>query len=120
MMSVNQIAAQIKLTEMWKALNDSQYPLRVEQKSDKEDGIGTRSMTRGDLIEFGSSTHSKKSFMGSSTRLWNVAPEEIKKVLSFKKQRKSSRPIVKLYQYNCINLCTHLKIIVRLLNNNTF
>ena len=38
MMSVNQIAAQIKLTEMWKALNDSQYPLGVEQK---EDGIGT-------------------------------------------------------------------------------
>ena len=34
MMSVNQIAAQIKLTEMWKALNDSQYPLRVEQKSE--------------------------------------------------------------------------------------
>ncbi len=38
MMSVNQIAAQIKLTEMWKALNDSQYPLGVKQK---EDGIGT-------------------------------------------------------------------------------
>ena len=33
MMTVNQIAAQIKLIEMWKALNDSQYPLRVEQKS---------------------------------------------------------------------------------------
>jgi len=33
MMSVNQIAAQIKLTDMWKTLNDSQYPLRVEQKS---------------------------------------------------------------------------------------
>ena len=38
-------------------------------------------MSRGDLIEFGSSTNSKKSFMGSSTRLWNVAPEDIKKVL---------------------------------------
>jgi hypothetical protein len=73
MMSVNQIAAQIKLTEMWKALNDSQYPLRVEQKSETEDGIGTRSMTRGDLIEVSSSTNSKKSFMGPSTRLWNVA-----------------------------------------------
>jgi hypothetical protein len=68
---------------MWKALNDSQYPLRVEQKSEKEDGIVTRSMTRGDLIEFGSSTNSKKSFMGSSTRLWNVAPEEIKKSAYF-------------------------------------
>ena len=33
MMSVYQIAAKIKFTEMWKALNDSQYPLRVEQKS---------------------------------------------------------------------------------------
>jgi hypothetical protein len=50
LISVNQIAAQIKLTEMWKALNDSQYPLRVEQKSETEDGIGTRSMTSGDLI----------------------------------------------------------------------
>ena len=38
MMSVNQIAAQIKLTEMWEALNDSQYPLIVEQKSETEDG----------------------------------------------------------------------------------
>ena len=97
---------------MWKALNDSQYPLRVEQKSETEDGIGTRSMTRGDLIEFGSSTNSKKSFMGSSTRLWNAAPEEIKKCLVSTQQRKSSRPIVKLCQYNSIHLCTHLKIII--------
>jgi hypothetical protein len=36
---------------MWKALNDSQYPLRVEQKSETEDGIGTRS------IEFISSSN---------------------------------------------------------------
>jgi hypothetical protein len=57
-----QIVAQIKLTETWKALNDSQYPLRVEQESETEDGIDTRSMTRGNLIEYGSSTNSKKSF----------------------------------------------------------
>ncbi len=37
MMSANQIAAQIKLTEMQKALNDSQYPLKVEQKSGTEE-----------------------------------------------------------------------------------
>jgi hypothetical protein len=52
-MSVNQIAAQIKLTDMWKALNDLQYPLSVGKKSETEDGVGTRSMTRGELIEFG-------------------------------------------------------------------
>ncbi len=56
MMSVKQTIAPKKLAEMWKALNDSQYPLRLEQKS--EDGIGTRSMTRGDLIEFGPSSGS--------------------------------------------------------------
>jgi hypothetical protein len=50
-------------------------------------------MTRGDLIEFGSSTNSKKSFMGLSTRLWNVALEEIKKVLSFT----SAKKIIKAY-----------------------
>jgi len=50
-------------------------------------------MTRGDLIEFGSSTNYKKSFMGSSTRLWNVAPEEIKKALSFN----SAKKIIKAY-----------------------
>jgi hypothetical protein len=88
LISVNQIAAQIKLTEMWKALNDSQYPLRVKQKSETEDGIGTRSMTSGDLIEFGFSTNSKKSFMGSSIRLWNVAPDKMKKVLSFTSAKK--------------------------------
>ncbi len=70
MMSVNKIAAQIKLTEMWKALNYTQYPLRVKQKSETEDGIGTRSKTRRDLIQFGSSTNS---------RIWNVAHEKIKK-----------------------------------------
>jgi hypothetical protein len=68
-------------------------PLRVEQKSETEDGIGTRSMTTGDLIEFGSSTNSKKRFMGSSTKLWNVAPEDLKKVLSFT----SAKKIIKVY-----------------------
>jgi hypothetical protein len=82
------------VVQMWKALNDSQYALRVEQKSETEDGIGTRSMTRGDLIEFGSSTNSKKSFMGSSTRLWDVAPEEIIEVLSFT----SAKKIIKAYR----------------------
>jgi hypothetical protein len=55
--------------------------------------VGTRSMTRGDLIEFGSSTNSIKSFMGSSTRLWNVAPEEIKTVHTFT----SAKKIIKAY-----------------------
>jgi hypothetical protein len=45
----------------------------INNKLSSNSGIGTRSRTRGDFIEFGSSTNSKKSFMGSSTRLWNAA-----------------------------------------------
>jgi hypothetical protein len=72
---------------MWKVSTESRTKIR------KEDGIGTRSMTRGDLIEFGSSTISKKSFVGSSTKLWNVAREEIKKVITFT----SAKKIIKAY-----------------------
>jgi hypothetical protein len=32
MLSVNQIAAQIKLTEMWKAFNDPQYPIKMKTR----------------------------------------------------------------------------------------
>ena len=35
MLSVNQIAAQIKLTEMWKASNDPQYPIKMKTKEIK-------------------------------------------------------------------------------------
>jgi hypothetical protein len=55
-------------------------------------------MTRGNLKEFGSSTNSKKSFMGLSTRLWNEAPEEIKKVLNFTSAKKTIKAYCKNLQ----------------------
>ncbi len=72
MMSVNQIAAQIG-------------KINRNVESTKWLSVSTES--------FGSSTNSKKSFMGSSTRLWNAAPEEIKKALSFT----SAKKIIKAY-----------------------
>jgi hypothetical protein len=56
MLSVNQIAAQIKLTEMWKASNDPQYPIKMKTRESQENAIETRSLTRGDLPEVGRST----------------------------------------------------------------
>jgi hypothetical protein len=50
-LSVNQIAAQIKLTEMWKASNDPQYPIKMKTRERQENAITTRSLTRGDLTE---------------------------------------------------------------------
>ncbi len=62
MLSVNQIAAQIKLTEMWKASNDPQYPIKMKTKERQENAVETRSLTWGDLTEVGRSTKAKKSF----------------------------------------------------------
>jgi hypothetical protein len=60
MLSVNQIAAQIKLTEMWKASNDPQYPIKMKTRERQENAMETRSVTRGDLTEIGRSTRGKK------------------------------------------------------------
>jgi hypothetical protein len=62
MLSVNQIAAQIKLTEMWIASNDPQYPIKMKTRERQENAIETRSITQRDLTEVGRSTKAKKGF----------------------------------------------------------
>jgi hypothetical protein len=61
MLSVNQIAAQIKCPEMWKASNDPQYPIKMKTRERQENAMETRSAmeTRGDLTEAGRSTRAK-------------------------------------------------------------
>ena len=78
MMSVNQTTAQVKLTEMWKAVHDVSFPIKVQLKSNQEKGMTTRSCTCGEVVEVGSSTKTIKSFIGSASRLWNKAPEKIR------------------------------------------
>ena len=78
MLSVNQIAAQIKLTEMWKASNDPQYPIKMKTRERQENAMETRSVTRGDLTEIGRSTRAKKSFSCDAAKVWNKAPEKIR------------------------------------------
>ena len=45
MLSVNHLAAQIKLTEMWKASNDPYYPIKMKTRDTKVEGMETRSST---------------------------------------------------------------------------
>jgi hypothetical protein len=78
MLSVNQIAAQIKLTEMWKASNDPQYPIKMKTKERQENAVETRNLTLGDLTEVGRSTKAKKSFTSDAAKVWNKAPEKIR------------------------------------------
>ena len=62
MLSVNQMAAQIKLTEMWKASNDTHYPTKKKMRNTQVEGMEARICTQGDLTESGGLTREKKSF----------------------------------------------------------
>ena len=55
LLSVNQLAAQIKLGEMWKAMIIEDYPLKVEQRRIMEEGAATRAATSSKPCEIGKS-----------------------------------------------------------------
>ena len=80
MLSVNQMNAQIKLTETWKALNNKNSALKnLKQKTLIGSADRTsRSISNGDLIEEGTSDMDRSSFLNDSMRLWNRAPTAIK------------------------------------------
>ena len=74
MLSINQMHAQVKLTEMWKATNYKNYPLSITKQLPSITGRVTRGVTEGKLIE----PSTLNTFIGNATRLWNNAPMEIK------------------------------------------
>ena len=78
MLSINQMHAQVKLTEMWKANNHQNYPLNIRKQQPAENGRETRGVADGKLIE----PSTLKTFIGNATRLWNSAPSVIKNIKS--------------------------------------
>ena len=78
MCSVNQIHAQIKLTEIWKTINDEDNVLKIERKQQVEGAVQTRSGGSINLVESRSSAMSSKTFINDGIKLWNRAPESIK------------------------------------------
>ena len=75
MLSINQMNAQVKLTEMWKAVNYRNYPLKIDQLQPSENGRTSRGVSNGKLAE----PVTLNTFLGNATRLWNKAPIGIKK-----------------------------------------
>jgi hypothetical protein len=91
MLSVNQMAAQIKLTEMWKASNDPEYPIKMKTRDNLEEGMESRSGTRGDMTESGGSARAKKSFTIDAAKVWNKASQKIRTAKSLAMAKKAIR-----------------------------
>ena len=73
----------MKLCEMWKANNVSNYPTKVFKRSvNDESRSTTRSSTLGVLLESGKTALSQQTFIYDATNAWNKAPVNIKNCVS--------------------------------------
>jgi exonuclease III len=73
-LSVNQLNAQIKLLEIWKAINVEGYPLKIEQQTVQAEGATTRASRRGRPISVGKSKIVQRTSTSDAIRIWNLAP----------------------------------------------
>ena len=94
MLSVNQINAQVKLTEMWKASNLENYPTKLSKKEINDDNRLTRSTVRGDIVLQGKSDLCNASFILDASKNWNLAPQAIKNSTSISMAKKEIKKFV--------------------------
>ena len=94
--SVNQINAQIKLNEMWKSVNISNYPIVTNAVSRIEEVAQTRAVSSGQLIEERVTNLSERSFIHDAMHIWNKAPSNIKECKSYSSAKKA----IKMYVLN--------------------
>ena len=78
MLSVNRMNAQIKLTEVWKAINQHNSPLNICVPKNDTNQRGSRSTPNGKLqLCKGKSFISQSTFLNDGKRVWNAAPSAI-------------------------------------------
>ena len=78
MMSVNQINAQMKLSEMWKAVNEENHPFELIKQESGANVRSMRSVTNEMLPDQSFSELSKNTFINDGIKAWNRAPSNIK------------------------------------------
>ena len=77
MLSVNQLNASIKLTELWKAVNNKECPLKISNPVHDNPLRNMRTRNDNALVEKGITNLRQSTFINDGTRLWNLAPEEV-------------------------------------------
>ena len=83
LLSVNQINAQIKLTEVWKSQNIPSYPIQWPTRKDEIIRMGLKSSNKPELSIKGKSCIQSKTFINDAAKIWNNAPSDIKSASRF-------------------------------------
>ena len=95
MLSVNQVNAQIKLTEMWKGVQTKDYPVNIKESIKPDGAMETRSSGTHHLVQHRKSELSCRTFINDATRVWNLASLEARKSESLFSAKKAIKKFVK-------------------------
>ena len=95
LLSVNEINAQVKLTEMWKAVHSEANSLKITIKSKSCEAAVTRSDKNVVLMEHGLTELCKKTFLNDAAHIWNATPDSIKISKSLYSAKKAIKSFVK-------------------------
>ena len=91
MMSVNQMNCQIKIQEIWKSLDISNYPIQMEKQTPHENRPATRADIKGRLIVSANSCLSQKTCINDAINIWNQLPKLVTDCKSFYQIKKQAK-----------------------------
>ena len=94
LLSVNQINAQIKLTEIWKSVSTANYPITTSTVQRSDNVMTTRAATIGTLQEAKITTKSERTFLNDAIHIWNLAPSSIKNCTTIYSVKKAIKAFV--------------------------
>ena len=86
----------IELTEIWKAMNISNYPIQVTKMSPSQTQSCTRACSNGKLVEKGKSTSSQATFLNDASKIWNSAPDVIKNCQTMDSKKGNKKIVITL------------------------
>ena len=95
MLSVNRMNAQIKLVNIWKAINTENTPLNVKIPVLGREDRALRSGTNFMLSVNGRTKKERSSFINDGKKVWNMAPPSIKSCRSLYLAKSEIKKFVK-------------------------
>ena len=87
--------AQIKLQQVWKAVNVENYPLKINQQAIPSSGVSTRAATKGRPVEIGNSRATQITSTSDAIRIWNKAPESVTEANSIYQAKRNIKEFAK-------------------------
>ena len=93
-LSVNQLNAQIKLTELWKSQKSKSSNINFIKSTNNQSEMCSRSMVSGKLTEIRGSDALKYTFINDGIKSWNLAPDAIKNCNSLFSSKKEIKKFV--------------------------